>query len=135
MTSERIQRRIENLLDEADAALVERDWATVLDRAQTVLALDPDNADAQTFLAAAERSLGNSAAEPVAPSTAAHVAPKLPTATAVPTSFANGRYQVKEFLGEGGRKRVYLVHDSAPLIQGSSFMSGGCVVGENASHS
>jgi tetratricopeptide (TPR) repeat protein len=30
----------------------------------------------------------------------------------MPTSFANGRYQVKEFLGEGGKKKVYLVHDT-----------------------
>jgi tetratricopeptide (TPR) repeat protein len=29
----------------------------------------------------------------------------------VPTSFAGGRYQVKKFLGEGGKKKVYLVHD------------------------
>jgi class 3 adenylate cyclase len=34
-----------------------------------------------------------------------------PTPT-VPTSFAAGRYQVKRFLGEGGRKRVYLAHDT-----------------------
>ncbi len=31
---------------------------------------------------------------------------------ALPASFAGGRYQVKSFLGEGGRKRVYLAHDS-----------------------
>jgi len=30
----------------------------------------------------------------------------------VPTSFASGRYQVKKFLGEGGKKKVYLVHDT-----------------------
>ncbi len=30
----------------------------------------------------------------------------------VPTSFANGRYQVKKFLGEGGKKKVYLAHDT-----------------------
>ncbi len=30
---------------------------------------------------------------------------------ALPASFASGRYQVKGFLGEGGRKRVYLAHD------------------------
>jgi len=30
---------------------------------------------------------------------------------ALPQSFASGRYQVKGFLGEGGRKRVYLAHD------------------------
>jgi tetratricopeptide (TPR) repeat protein len=29
-----------------------------------------------------------------------------------PTSFANGRYQVRKFLGEGGKKKVYLVHDT-----------------------
>jgi tetratricopeptide (TPR) repeat protein len=35
-----------------------------------------------------------------------------PTPLSIPTSFANGRYQVKEFLGEGGKKKVYLVHDT-----------------------
>jgi tetratricopeptide (TPR) repeat protein/archaellum biogenesis ATPase FlaH len=29
-----------------------------------------------------------------------------------PTSFADGRYQVKKFLGEGGKKKVYLAHDT-----------------------
>jgi serine/threonine protein kinase/tetratricopeptide (TPR) repeat protein len=29
-----------------------------------------------------------------------------------PTSFADGRYQVKKFLGEGGKKKVYLTHDT-----------------------
>ena len=41
--------------------------------------------------------------------------PQAPTPAptpAVPTSFASGRYQVKRFLGEGGKKRVYLAHDS-----------------------
>ena len=28
------------------------------------------------------------------------------------TSFANGRYQVKRVLGEGGKKKVYLAHDT-----------------------
>ncbi len=30
----------------------------------------------------------------------------------IPTSFAGGRYQVKKFLGEGGKKKVYLAHDT-----------------------
>lgn len=30
----------------------------------------------------------------------------------MPSSFADGRYQVRRFLGEGGRKRVYLAHDT-----------------------
>jgi hypothetical protein len=29
----------------------------------------------------------------------------------MPTSFSSGRYQVKKFLGEGGKKKVYLAHD------------------------
>jgi tetratricopeptide (TPR) repeat protein/ribosomal protein L40E len=32
--------------------------------------------------------------------------------SALPTSFARGRYQVKKFLGEGGKKKVYLTHDT-----------------------
>src|SRR3970040_1664844 len=31
---------------------------------------------------------------------------------APPAAFAGGRYQVQRFLGEGGRKRVYLAHDT-----------------------
>ncbi len=31
-----------------------------------------------------------------------------------PSSFANGRYQVKRLLGEGGMKRVYLTYDTKP---------------------
>jgi tetratricopeptide (TPR) repeat protein len=37
--------------------------------------------------------------------------PKKPSAVQ-PTSFAGGRYQVKKFLGEGGKKKVYLAHDT-----------------------
>ena len=38
-------------------------------------------------------------------------APETLSPSPMPTSFANGRYQVKKFLGEGGKKKVYLVHD------------------------
>ena len=34
------------------------------------------------------------------------------SAPTLPDSFVNGRYQVKRFLGEGGKKKVYLVHDT-----------------------
>jgi tetratricopeptide (TPR) repeat protein len=37
---------------------------------------------------------------------------EIPHPSPEPTSFANGRYEVKEFLGEGGKKQVYLVHDT-----------------------
>ena len=29
-----------------------------------------------------------------------------------PASFAAGRYEVRGFLGEGGKKRVFLAHDT-----------------------
>ncbi len=35
MTNERIQRRIDAALDEAEEALESRDWATVLERAES----------------------------------------------------------------------------------------------------
>ena len=33
-------------------------------------------------------------------------------ATEPPSSFANGRYEVRRFLGEGGKKKVFLAHDT-----------------------
>jgi tetratricopeptide (TPR) repeat protein len=38
--------------------------------------------------------------------------PPTPTPPPMPASFAGGRYQVNKFLGEGGKKKVYLVHDT-----------------------
>ena len=35
-----------------------------------------------------------------------------PDASNQPASFANGRYEVRRFLGEGGKKKVYLAHDN-----------------------
>jgi eukaryotic-like serine/threonine-protein kinase len=35
-----------------------------------------------------------------------------PPSSITPAAFANGRYQVKRFLGEGGKKKVYLGHDT-----------------------
>lgn len=57
MASERIQRRIDRLLDEADEAVVDLNWAIVRDRAQAALTLDPENGDALAFLAAAQRGI------------------------------------------------------------------------------
>ncbi|MCI0800086.1 MAG: hypothetical protein J4O06_15010, partial [Chloroflexi bacterium] len=95
MASDRFQRRIDRLFDQIDEAVDQLNWAVVRDRAQAVLTLDPGNADAINFLAAAERALGDTVPEtpsqsPSSPSTTA-----TSTTTNQPTSFANGRYQVK----------------------------------------
>ena len=109
MVSDRIQRRIEILLDEADQAVSLSDWAVVRDRARNVLRLNPENGDALAYLAAAERDSGDSSTPLPRPREGAPVSTPGPKH---PTSFANGRYVVKDFLGEGGRKRVYRAHDS-----------------------
>ena len=105
MASDRLQRQIDRLLDEAEEAITNEDWSTVGSRARAVLRLDPENTDALSYLAAAERDAGS-------PQAAQESAPPSEPATAQPTSFANGRYQVKRLLGEGGKKRVYLAHDT-----------------------
>ena len=57
MSSERIQRRIDRLLDQAEEAMDRLDWASVRDVAKVVLGLDPDNNDALAFLASVEQVL------------------------------------------------------------------------------
>ncbi len=52
---------------------------------------------------------GASLTEPTAPPTRT---PTPQPSPALPAAFAGGRYQVQRFLGEGGRKRVFLAHDS-----------------------
>ncbi len=113
MASDRIQRRIERLLDEIDEAADGREWSRVQELASDVLAFAPENAEAQQFLAAAERRLGSQSAGVEVGSAGSELSPA-PTAatTDQPTSFANGRYQVKRFLGEGGKKKVYLAQDT-----------------------
>ena len=107
MPGERTQRQIDRLLDEAEGAFDRGEWELLLERAGRALLLDPENSDARNFQSAAERALGIDAAE-TAP---AEGPPSQPSRT-LPTSFADGRYQVKEFLGEGGIKLVYLAHDT-----------------------
>ncbi len=106
MASDRIQRRIERLLDEADEAFAERNWPVVHANAQDVLRLDPENSEALTFFSAAKQALDSPREpEPPAPAAPYHIPGQ-------PTSFANGRYEVKCLLGEGGKKRVYLAQDT-----------------------
>ena len=57
MATERIQRLIYRLLDQAEEAVVSLDWRTVGDRARAVLAFEPNDLDALAFLAASRRAL------------------------------------------------------------------------------
>ena len=99
MPSERVQRQIDLLLDEAEKAIAASDWPRVRDRARNALALNPEDADALSYVAAADRA----GAEAIpGPSTA----PLAGVPTMQPTSFANGRYTVTRFLGEGGKKKT-----------------------------
>jgi len=104
MPSERILRRIERLLDQIDQAEAQSEWQSVHSLAQDVLEVDPDNGEAAAYLHSAERRLG------VAPE--ATGIPRPAPTPEQPTSFANGRYDVKRFLGEGGKKMVYLANDT-----------------------
>src|SRR5712691_8070414 len=107
MPSERIQRRTDALLDEADQATSQQQWERVAGAARAVLAIDEANEDAQAFLKMAG---ANDVAAPTPPSPPPESAAAI--ATAQPKSFVDERYQVKRFLGEGGKKRVFLAHDS-----------------------
>ena len=105
MTSDRTQRRVERLLDQIDTAEADGDWNLVHDLASDALEIAPGHAEALAYLHSAERRLGRGVAAGPAPDAT-------PPTPALPTSFASGRYEVRRFLGEGGKKKVYLAHDT-----------------------
>jgi tetratricopeptide (TPR) repeat protein len=107
VTSDRIQRQIDRLLDEAEAAITSGDWSAARMHAQSVLALDDSNADARAYIVAADRS--DFSTQPPAKNPISTVGP---VTAPQPTSFAGGRYEVLRFLGEGGKKKVYLAKDT-----------------------
>jgi len=113
MPSERVQRRIDNLLDQAEEALASREWTAVNELAEAVLAADPENDDAATFITMADRASAVSGESFTSGNSGEIDPPQMPSPNAeLPTSFANGRYEVKSLLGEGGKKKVYLAHDT-----------------------
>ena len=59
----------------------------------------------------ADRKFCDACGERLSETLASRTATPAPSA-ALPAAFAGGRYHVKRFLGEGGRKRVYLAHDT-----------------------
>jgi hypothetical protein len=95
MASERIQRQIDRLLDEAEQASDVEDWETVQDRVRRVLTFYSENVDSLAYAAVAERSLDDSFAIP----SGSEAPPS--TLEPFPSSFAPGRYEGKRFIGEG----------------------------------
>ena len=85
MPSERVQRRIDRLLDQAEEAADRQDWDTVRRIAAEVLGLDPENEDAPALVRAADNVRD---AEPGPGATGGTPPP-----------------------GEGGKKLVDLAHD------------------------
>lgn len=76
MPSERIQRRIDALLDQADTAVDAPEWSLVAEKARAVLAMDPENEDAPPLLRAAEANpFHEQGRRPAGKSHAAHGAP------------------------------------------------------------
>ena len=59
MPTERVQRRIDQLLDQADEAIERTDWETVVQRAKAVLAFESENEDALQYLKAAQHALND----------------------------------------------------------------------------
>ena len=116
MASERIQRQIDRLLDEADQAFGEFDYDALQEIAEAILRADPENSDAIAYLDISKRDIStedspqSATAVPASSQTEATPASQ-PVSCSEPTSFSGGRYVVERFLGEGGKKLVYLVHD------------------------
>ena len=57
MASERIQRRLERLLNQLDEAEAQGDWESVRALARDVLGIDPENVEAVAYLESSDRRL------------------------------------------------------------------------------
>lgn len=92
MPTERVQRRIDALLDQVDQAVDSLEWARVRELCDGVLRLDLDNEDAQAFIEAAGRETAimlepASDASPTITSTP----PAAASSMELPESLAGGR--------------------------------------------
>ena len=120
-------------MDDVEAAADTHDWDQVIEVAAAALALDASNEDALAFREMAQQARAASASRDggrtVVSGDTSSSGPPLPSAgesrepalskkgegglsSPIPVSFANDRYQVSRFLGEGGKKRVYQAHDT-----------------------
>ncbi|MHB8574028.1 MAG: protein kinase domain-containing protein [Dehalococcoidia bacterium] len=117
MPSERVQRQIDRLLDQAEEAMAAGEWETVRLRCEAVLTLDAGNPDAMSYRDGAVRRLNPDAAGATTGSNDGgparrHAAAGALSAPPLPESFTGGRYRVSSLLGEGGKKIVYRARDT-----------------------
>ena len=110
LRSVRVQRQVVRLLGELEDAVISRRWENVRDTSRDVLALEPDNVDAQAFLAAADRALGKK--DPDRPSTGVAGTPVPADSFDASDEVVNGRYALGRIVGEGARKKVYQAWDA-----------------------
>jgi len=57
MPSDRVQRQVDRLLDQAEESIALRQWEDLRATCEVVLNLDPDNSDATSYIALADKSL------------------------------------------------------------------------------
>jgi ABC-type lipoprotein export system ATPase subunit len=94
------EQDVDELFQEIAGAFRAGDWGVVQKLSREILKLDSQNRAAERYLNLAVSELQSDSDE------------EPQREKSLPTSFADGRYAVKEFLGEGARKRVYLAHDT-----------------------
>ena len=111
VSSVRVQRQVVRLLEELEEAVISRQWEAVREKCNDVLALEPNNVDAQAFLAAAQRALGEDSSSEFATGQAAHSSVSMDLSGASATVI-NGRYSLGRMIGEGAKKHVYEARDS-----------------------
>ena len=111
LSSVRVQRQVVRLLGELEEAVISRRWENVRDTSHDVLALEPHNVDAQAFLAAAKRALGEDGSNPSSNEARSHLSVSVDHSE-VSGAVINGRYTLGRMIGEGARKKVYEARDS-----------------------
>jgi hypothetical protein len=112
MPIERVQRRIDRLLDQAEEAADRHYWDEVRSLVEGIFRFDPDNEDARLFLDAAARDVDISTRTTSAAPGDTSARNLTATDPPQPTSFASCRYTVSRLLGEGGKKKVYRACDN-----------------------
>ena len=116
MPSERIQRQIDRLLDEAEQALGAGEWERARALCQRVLTFDPEDADAAALLAVAGRGL---ATDPAGASPA-HRAPDLTPAPSPPEAGLIGLEGKGRAAGEGKSSGAKEPETPIPAAQAAS---------------